>query len=125
MKFILCSFFYCSIACASGDEWHDCNKPLAGSSNELAQIFRPDTPETLQTPTTEELEPTRNTHSPTVMPYNVNIPPLEKKNEDYDDNDKNRRKNLGFLSKYPFLTSYRFIIPCVTVITYFFYRKIR
>ncbi len=137
MKFILCAFFYCSIACAaSGDDWSDCGKTPTGSSNELGQIFKKLDPEQLDS-TAEEQEPTEE-ESPTVTaakqePLNdehnqsathdtVNISPIEKKIDEQNKNDKNQRTNLGFLSKYPFLTNCGLVIPCATAIIYLAYR---
>ncbi|HCU07186.1 MAG TPA: hypothetical protein DIC42_06395 [Holosporales bacterium] len=115
MKFILCMAFYCSIACASSDEdWHDCGKPEIGSANELAGIFRPDPEE--KSLTDEQSQ---------SVPYNIVNIPVRQNIEGPDSNDKYHRKNLGFFSKYPFLTSYKFVIPCLTVISYFIYRRIR
>lgn len=136
MKLILCTIFCCNIAYASRDGWDECGKTPTGSSNELGQIFRYETAANEQDATTEEEEPTEE-ESPTVTAAEqepltdehnqsathsvVNIT-LPKKIEEPDSNDKNPRANLGFLSKYPFLKKYKFVIPCVTVITYLAYR---
>ncbi|HCU06824.1 MAG TPA: hypothetical protein DIC42_04495 [Holosporales bacterium] len=114
MKFILCMAFYCSIACASGDRWDECDIATRAATEE-------------QKPPTEaaaEQKSLTDEQSQSV-PYNIVNIPVRQNIEGPDSNDKYHRKNLGFFSKYPFLTSYKFVIPCLTVISYFIYRKIR
>ena len=118
MKFILYCFFYCSIACASGDGWDKCEKTPPGSSNELAQIFRPEAAANEQDSTTEEQEPTVEEQTPSTEAVSAQ----ESLTNEQNKNDKNQKTNLGFLSKYPFLTHCGLAIPCATVIIYLAYR---
>lgn len=107
MKLILWTIFYFSIAYASDDKWDECDESITRSPTGYGQFFRPETPE-----------------EQTVPHYTVHIA-TEKKIEDTDNNDKPHKTNLTIFSQYPFLKSYKFVIPCATIITYIAYRWLK